>query len=188
MKNKLIIFIITLGIFLLAWPAIGFAQGDIVKITGDIEIAKNKVVNGDIVAMTGNIKIAGIVNGNVTAFKGDIFLEKAAQVNGDVVAFTGKIHEASDVQISGKVTEIKNGGIKVITDKSYDVHPEIRNINGGGNWGTMVLQILGLAAITLIGLSFFNISINQMNLWLQKNTGSVFVKGFLGWPAMVVFV
>jgi len=181
---KWLIFTI-LFIFVIALPSAAFA-GEVIKLTGDIEIQNNEEINGDVVALTGDIKILGKVNGNVTAFKGDIYLEDNAVVNGDLVAITGKVIKKSEnVTINGKISEITNRNFNRATDSAPSVQREVRYINNSPNWGGgVIIQLLGLAALTLIGLSLFGKSMENMHLWFSSNIGQVILKGLLGWFAL----
>lgn len=57
----------------------------------------------------------------------------------------------------------------------------INYIHGGFSIGGFIVQLLGLGALTLLGLSLFGTPIAKMNLWLTDNLGNVLLKGFLGW-------
>ncbi|MFZ7101634.1 MAG: hypothetical protein ACOWWO_03115 [Peptococcaceae bacterium] len=175
--------LVLLGILLLTLPGTAYAD-EIVKLTGDIEIQRAEVINGDVVAMTGNIKIFGKVNGNVTAFKGDISLEDDSEVNGDITVFAGRIHKSSRAVVTGDSTEVGRSGVKVVTPGTQNIRPETRSINHGLTWSRIVLQLLGLAALTLLGFSLFSKSIDSMHDWVQDNFGQVFLKGLLGWIAL----
>lgn len=175
-------------IFLLASPAASFA-GEVLKLTGDIEIQKDEEINGDVVALTGDIKVFGRVNGDITALKGDIFLEENAFINGDVETFAGDIFKNSDnITITGKMTELKNNKQLKADNLNPMVEREIRYVNNSPNWGGVLVQLLGLAALTLIGLSLFSKSMESMHLWLGANTGQVILKGLLGWFALPFLV
>lgn len=175
-----------LCIILIALPSTAFA-GEVIKLTGNIEIQNNEEINGDVVALTGDIKILGKVNGNVTAFKGNIYLEDNAIVNGDLVAIAGRVIKNSEnVTINGKISEITNRNFNRATDSAPSAQREVRYVNNySPNWGGgVIVQLLGLAALTLIGLSLFGKSMENMHRWFSSNIGQVILKGLLGWFAL----
>ena len=46
------------------------------------------------------------------------------------------------------------------------------------------MELLGLGALTLLGLSLFETPLTKMNNWLSINLGNVLLKGLLGWLAL----
>ncbi|MFZ5945455.1 MAG: bactofilin family protein [Bacillota bacterium] len=186
MKTNKFLMIFMLGILMLTLPGQVLAD-EIVKLTGDILIEKDEVINGDVVAMTGDVRVLGTVNGNLTSFKGDIILEEGSVVNGDVVTVAGKvIKNSAQAVVNGSITQVGKPGLQIISDGSPNVKPEIRYINSHNNtnWGGIIFQLLGLGALTLLGFSLFNKGIEKMHYWLQENIGQVLLKGFLGWFAL----
>jgi len=184
MKRFKWLLLTALCIFFLTTPSAVWA-GEVVKLAGNIEIAPDEEVNGDVVALTGDIRVFGKVNGNVTAFKGNINLEDNAVINGDLVTIAGKIVKNSDnITINGNITELKNTNLKITTDPKPAIQREVRYVNNSPSWGGVLVQLLGLAALTLIGLSLFSKSMESMHLWFGENTWQVILKGFLGWFAL----
>ena len=82
------------------------ADGSVVKFSGDIEIPKDRIVEGDVVAIGGSASILGTVKGNVVAIDGDIALAEGASVQGDVVSVGGEVKRATGVTVGGSSVQI----------------------------------------------------------------------------------
>ncbi|NMA02262.1 MAG: hypothetical protein GX923_06830 [Clostridia bacterium] len=69
-------------------------------------------------------------------------------------------------------------------DTSISFPQNIEYIHRSFNVGRFFVELLGLGALTLLGLSLFETPLIKMNNWLTTNLGNVLLKGFLGWLAL----
>lgn len=73
-------------------------------------------------------------------------------------------------------------------DTSISFTENIEYIHKSFIVGRFIVELLGLGAITLLGLSLFGTPLTKMSHWLTINLGNVLLKGFLGWLALPFLV
>lgn len=183
MKTKVLIISLFLVVLLFSVPGPSSAD-EIVKLTEDIVINKDEVINGNVVAISGDIKIFGTVNGDVVAIKGDIHLGDNSTVNGDVAVVTGELFKSPSASVNGDIGRLKKGNVNISSPEYSKSLNYQRYTNHHFSWTSSIMKILGLTALTFLGFTLFSNNIAAMDNWLKNNLGSVFLKGFLGWLAL----
>lgn len=82
------------------------AQGDRVRVFGDVTVREDEEITGQIVAVIGSVRIDGDVGDQVVAVLGSVYLGPKAVVHRDVVSIGGRVRRAEGAQVLGGVTEV----------------------------------------------------------------------------------
>ena len=82
------------------------AEGDRVRVFGDVRVREDEEVTGQIVAVLGSVRIDGEVGDQIVAVLGSVDLGPKAVVHGEVVAVGGRVRRAEGAQVLGGVTEV----------------------------------------------------------------------------------
>jgi hypothetical protein len=84
--------------------------GEIVRITGDVNIGEDEVIAGDVVVIMGNATVNGEVEGELTVVGGNADLGPTAIVRRDVTVVGGTLTRAPGAVIEGDVENVAAGG------------------------------------------------------------------------------
>ncbi len=82
------------------------AEGDRVRVFGDVTVREDEEITGQIVAVLGSVRIDGEVEDQVVAVLGSVDLGPKAVVHRDVVSIGGHVRRAEGAQVLGGVTEV----------------------------------------------------------------------------------
>jgi hypothetical protein len=82
------------------------ADGDRVRVFGDVTVREDEEITGQIVAVLGSVRIDGEVGDQVVAVLGSVDLGPKAVVHRDVVSVGGRVRRSEGAQVLGGVTEI----------------------------------------------------------------------------------
>ena len=92
------------------------ANGDRVRIFGDVVVEQDEEVTGQVIAVMGSVRVDGEVGDQVVAVMGSVELGPSAIVGGDVVSVGGRIRRAPSAQTRRSVTEVS------LADSDFNVH------------------------------------------------------------------
>jgi hypothetical protein len=82
------------------------AEGDRVRVFGDVIVREDEAITGQIVAVIGSVRIDGEVGDQVVAVLGSVYLGPKAVAHSDVVSIGGRVRRAEGAQVLGGVTEV----------------------------------------------------------------------------------
>lgn len=82
------------------------AEGDRVRVFGDVTVREDEEITGQIVAVLGSVRIDGEVGDQIVAVLGSVELGPKAVVHGEVVTVGGRVRRAEGAQVLGGVTEV----------------------------------------------------------------------------------
>jgi hypothetical protein len=82
------------------------AEGDRVRVFGDVTVREDEEVTGQIVAVLGSVRIDGEVGDQVVAVLGSVHLGPKAVLHRDVVSVGGRVWRSEGSQVLGGVTEV----------------------------------------------------------------------------------
>jgi hypothetical protein len=85
------------------------ANGDRVRVFGDVTVEKDEEVTGQVIAVLGSVRIDGEVGDQVVAVLGSVELGPTAIVGGDIVSVGGRIRREPGAQARRGVTEVSLG-------------------------------------------------------------------------------
>lgn len=96
-------------------PAAGVARtqvrnGDVVRIGGDVNVARDERVEGDVVVVFGSADVNGEVTGDLVVVMGPANLGPEAVVRGDLNVVGGNLSRAPGAQVMGDLNEVGMGG------------------------------------------------------------------------------
>lgn len=81
-------------------------SGEVVNMFQNVDVPRDRVVNGEVVAIFGNVRVRGAVEGDVVAVMGSVELDDSARVGGDVVAVGGLVRAAPSAEVQGESVSI----------------------------------------------------------------------------------
>jgi len=87
----------------------GRQKDDVIRVFGDVTVARDEVVNGDLVVFGGNGQIDGYVDGDAVVIGGRLALGPEANVAGDVAVVGGTLLRDPGASIGGAVNEVSVG-------------------------------------------------------------------------------
>ena len=83
--------------------------GDVVRIVGNVNIARDERVDGDVVVVMGNAYIDGEVDGEVTVVMGNAYLGNESVVRDDVNVIGGMLNRATGARVEGNIDNVSVG-------------------------------------------------------------------------------
>lgn len=73
------------------------------RVTGSLEIVREREVRSDVAVITGPVRIAGHVTGTVVAINADVMLETGARIDGDLLVVGGAVSGRGDGSVGGDI-------------------------------------------------------------------------------------
>ena len=150
------------------------ADGDRVRIGGNIVVEAGEEVSGDVVGVFGDVRIDGTVQGDVVAVFGDLSLGPEAVVNGDVVTVLGEFSEASGAEVSGEQVEIAGFPGMPRMFRHAPWHGFL-----GISWLTAILAFLGYLALAAILVGLIPGRMTVMAATLKTRPGACLLVGLV---------
>jgi hypothetical protein len=160
-------------------------RGDIVRIGGNITVARGDVVSGDVVAIGGSADVDGEVTRGVTVVGGSLTLGPDAIVREDVSVIGGTLNRAPGARIDGKVDNVgfgPNFGVRQRTAGRFPVRNLFARV--GGFFGTLLRTTL----LILFGLIVVVLGGRFIDAIAERTASEPLRSGFTGLLAEVLFV
>ncbi|MDD5719558.1 MAG: hypothetical protein PHQ53_07720 [Candidatus Krumholzibacteria bacterium] len=117
-----------------------FIEGDIVKLSDDVEIAADEVVRGDVIAIFSEVRVKGRIQGDLVVVLGSVELAEGAAVDGAVTVVLGKLERGDNVQ-TGSLTVVNPGERMLLRDGGRLFGPTAWPVFGAWQ-GLFVLTVL----------------------------------------------
>lgn len=160
-------------------------RGDIVRIGGNVTVARGDVVSGDVVAIGGSADVDGEVTRGVTVVGGSLTLGPDAIVREDVSVIGGTLSRAPGSRIDGKVDNVGFGPNFGVRQRAAGRFP-VRNLfaHVGGFVGTLLRTTL----LILFGLIVVVLGGRFIDAVAERTASEPLRSGFTGLLAEVLFV
>ncbi|MTI94298.1 MAG: hypothetical protein FH749_02265 [Firmicutes bacterium] len=188
MKKTILLALIM--VFLLTGTALA-ASGDIVRISGNVNILAGEVVDGDVVVIMGNVTVDGQVNGDVVTIVGKTILGPEGSIQGDAVSIIGGVDADNHSAVNGSVVSLIGSSNRY--NLSWREMPAQfgrvnRYIPSNPFQGTMGL-LMGLLVAVFIA-AVFPKALGRVQVAIQTRTGASLGYGLLAWivaiPVMII--
>jgi hypothetical protein len=88
----------------------GRRTGEIVRVGGSVQVARDEIVEGEVIVIFGSATIDGEVEGEVTVVMGSLTLGPEAIVHGEVNVIGGRLNRAPTARVDGGVHNVGLGG------------------------------------------------------------------------------
>lgn len=161
-------------------------RGDIVRIGGNVTVARDEVVSGDVVTIGGSADIDGEVTGDVAVVGGSLTLGPDAIVRRDVSVVGGALNRSPGSRIDGKVDNVgfgpNLGGVRQRAAGRYPVRNLFSRV--GGFFGTLLRTTL----LILFGLVVVVLGGRYIDAIAERTASEPLRSGFTGLLAEVLFV
>ena len=160
-------------------------RGDVVRIGGNVTVARDEVVSGDVVAIGGSADVDGEVTRGVTVVGGSLNLGPDAIVREDVTVIGGTLNRAPGSRIDGKVDNVGFGPNFAVRQRQAGRFP-VRNLfsRAGGFFGTVLRTTL----LILFGLIVVVLGGRFIDAIAERTASEPLRSGFTGLLAEVLFV
>jgi len=157
--------------------------GDIVRIVGNVTVARDERVEGDVVVIMGNANIDGEVDGEVTVVMGNAYLGNESVIRDDVNVIGGMLNRASGARVEGN---IDNVGVGTGPWPRPNVGGFLRDTVAGrlGSLAGSLIRIGLLALFSLIVVAFAGNSIERI---ADRTAADPLRAGLVGFFAQLVF-
>lgn len=80
-----------------------FNAAGTLRVSGSLDIVREREVRGDVAVINGPVRIAGHVTGTVVAINADVTLEPGARVDGDLLVVGGAVSGKDDGTVGGDI-------------------------------------------------------------------------------------
>ena len=160
-------------------------RGDIVRIGGNVTVARGDVVSGDVVAIGGSADVDGEVTRGVTVVGGSLTLGPDAIVREDVSVIGGTLNRAPGSRVDGKIDNVGFGPNFGVRQRAAGRFP-VRNLFArvGGFFGTLLRTTL----LILFGLIVVLLGGRFIDAIAERTASEPLRSGFTGLLAEVLFV
>ncbi len=160
-------------------------RGDIVRIGGNVTVARGDVVSGDVVDIGGSADVDGEVTRGVTVVGGSLTLGPDAIVREDVNVIGGTLNRSPGARIDGKVDNVGFGPNFGVRQRAAGRFP-VRNLfaRAGGFFGTLLRTTL----LILFGLVVVLLGGRFIDAIAERTASEPLRSGFTGLLAEVLFV
>jgi hypothetical protein len=157
--------------------------GDVVRIVGNVTIARDERVEGDVVVVLGNAYIDGEVDGEVTVVMGNAYLGNESVVRDDVNVIGGMLNRAGGARVEGTIDNVSIGAGPW---PRPNVGGFLRDTIGGriGSLAGTLIRIGLLALFSLIVVAFAGTSIERI---ADRTAEDPLRAGLVGFFAQLVF-
>jgi hypothetical protein len=157
--------------------------GDVVRIIGNVTIARDERVEGDVVVVMGNAYIDGEVDGEVTVVMGNAYLGNESVVRDDVNVIGGMLNRANGARVEGTIDNVSVG---TGPWPRTNVGGFLRDTIGGriGSLAGTLIRIGLLALFSLIVVAFAGNSIERI---ADRTAQDPLRAGLVGFFAQLVF-
>jgi hypothetical protein len=161
-------------------------RGDVVRIGGNVTVARDEVVSGDVVAIGGSADVDGEVTRGVTVVGGSLTLGPDAIVREDVTVIGGTLNRAPGSRIDGKIDNVgfgpNFGGVPLRQPGRF----RVRNLfsRASGFFGTVLRTTL----LILFGLVMVVLGGRYIDAIAERTASEPLRSGFTGLLAEVLFV
>ncbi len=160
-------------------------RGDIVRIGGNVTVARGDVVSGDVVVIGGSADVDGEVTRGVTVVGGSLSLGPDAIVREDVSVIGGTLNRSPGSRIDGKIDNVGFGPNLALRQRAAGRFP-VRNLFArvGGFFGTLLRTTL----LILFGLVVVVLGGRFIDAVAEQTASEPLRSGFTGLLAEVLFV
>jgi hypothetical protein len=160
-------------------------RGDIVRIGGNVTVARGDVVSGDVVAIGGSADVDGEVTRGVTVVGGSLSLGPDAIVREDVTVIGGTLNRAPGSRIDGKVDNVGFGPNFAVPQRAAGRF-RVRNLfsRASGFFGTVLRTTL----LILFGLVVVVLGGRFIDAIAERTASEPLRSGFTGLLAEMLFV
>lgn len=80
-----------------------FNAAGTLRVTGSLEIVREREVRSDVAVIAGPVRIAGHVTGTVVAINADVMLERGARIDGDLLVVGGAVSGKGEADVGGDI-------------------------------------------------------------------------------------
>lgn len=157
--------------------------GDLVRIIGNVNVARDERVDGDVVAVLGNAYIDGEVGGEVTVVMGSAYLGPEAVIRNNVTVIGGRLNQSPGARIDGTVDNV---GIGTLGPPVWSLPAMMGGAFLGriGSLAGTLLRVALLALLALVVMAFGRASIERI---ADRTAADPLRAGLVGFFAQLLF-
>jgi hypothetical protein len=157
--------------------------GDVVRVMGNVNIARDERVEGDVVAVMGNANVDGEVDGDVNVVMGNLDLGPEAVVRGDVHIVGGNLNRAPGSRIEGSIDNVVVGS----GGWSGSTVPAMVRDSVLGRLGSLAGTLLRIALLGLMALLVVAVGRTPIERIADRTAADPLRAGLVGFVAQLLF-
>jgi len=157
--------------------------GDVVRVMGNVNVARDERVEGDVVAVMGNANVDGEVDGDVNVVMGNLDLGPEAVVRGDVHIVGGNLNRAPGARIEGSIDNVVVGP----GGWSGSTVPAMVRDSVLGRLGSLAGTLLRIALLGLMALLVVAVGRAPIERIADRTAADPLRAGLVGFVAQLLF-